>query len=122
MNIIVTGGAGFIGGNFMHYMVNNYPNDNIICVDCLTYAGNLETLDPIKDKKNYKFIKEDITNREGIYKIFEETKPDIVVNFAAESHVDRSVETPEIFIKCSLFFSFSLLKFKISMELGSSEI
>ena len=102
MNIIVTGGAGFIGGNFMHYMVNNYPNDNIICVDCLTYAGNLETLDPIKDKKNYKFIKEDITNREGIYKIFEETKPDIVVNFAAESHVDRSVETPEIFIKTNV--------------------
>lgn len=102
MNIIVTGGAGFIGGNFMHYMVNNYPNDNIICVDCLTYAGNLETLDPIKDKKNYKFIKEDITNRESIYKIFEETKPDIVVNFAAESHVDRSVETPEIFIKTNV--------------------
>ena len=102
MNIIVTGGAGFIGGNFMHYMVNTYPNDNIICVDCLTYAGNLETLDPIKDKKNYKFIKEDITNREGIYKIFEETKPDIVVNFAAESHVDRSVETPEIFIKTNV--------------------
>ena len=102
MNIIVTGGAGFIGGNFMHYMVNTYPNDNIICVDCLTYAGNLETLDPIKDKKNYKFIKEDITNREGIYKIFEENKPDIVVNFAAESHVDRSVETPEIFIKTNI--------------------
>ena len=102
MNIIVTGGAGFIGGNFMHYMVNNYPNDNIICVDCLTYAGNLETLDPIKDKKNYKFIKEDITNREGIYKIFDENKPDIVVNFAAESHVDRSVETPEIFIKTNI--------------------
>ena len=102
MNIIVTGGAGFIGGNFMHYMVNNYPDDNIICVDSLTYAGNLETLDPIKDKKNYKFIKEDITNRDGIYKIFEETKPDIVVNFAAESHVDRSVETPEIFIKTNV--------------------
>ena len=102
MNIIVTGGAGFIGGNFMHYMVNTYPNDNIICVDCLTYAGNLETLDPIKDKKNYKFIKEDITNREGIYKIFEENKPDIVVNFAAESHVDRSVDTPEIFIKTNI--------------------
>lgn len=102
MNIIVTGGAGFIGGNFMHYMVNNYPNDNIICLDALTYAGNLETLDPIKDKKNYKFIKEDITNRKGIYKVFEETKPDIVVNFAAESHVDRSVETPEVFIKTNV--------------------
>ena len=102
MNIIVTGGAGFIGGNFMHYMVNTYPNDNIICVDCLTYAGNLETLLPIKDKKNYKFIKEDITNREGIYKIFENEKPDIIINFAAESHVDRSVETPEIFINTNI--------------------
>lgn len=102
MNIIVTGGAGFIGGNFMHYMVNTYPDDNIICVDCLTYAGNLETLEPIKDKKNYKFIKEDITNREGIYKIFENEKPDIIINFAAESHVDRSVETPEIFINTNI--------------------
>ena len=102
MNIIVTGGAGFIGGNFMHYMVNKYPDDKIICLDCLTYAGNLETLEPIKNRPNYKFIKEDITNREGIYKIFEEEKPDIVVNFAAESHVDRSVEMPDLFTKVNI--------------------
>ena len=102
MNIIVTGGAGFIGGNFMHYMVNKYPDDKIICLDSLTYAGNLETLEPIKNKPNYKFIKEDITNREGIYKIFEDEKPDVVINFAAESHVDRSVEMPDLFTKVNI--------------------
>ena len=102
MNIIVTGGAGFIGGNFMHYMVNKYENDKIICVDSLTYAGNLETLEPLKNKKNYNFIKEDITNRDGIYKIFEEEKPDIIVNFAAESHVDRSVLNPDLFSKVNI--------------------
>lgn len=109
MNIIVTGGAGFIGGNFMHYMVNKYPNDKIICLDCLTYAGNLETLEPIKNKPNYKFIKEDIRNREGIYKIFEEEKPDIIVNFAAESHVDRSVENPAIFLETNIIGTSVLL-------------
>ena len=102
MTIFVTGGAGFIGGNFMHYMVNKYPDDKIICLDCLTYAGNLETLEPIKNRPNYKFIKEDITNREGIYKIFEDEKPDVVINFAAESHVDRSVEMPDLFTKVNI--------------------
>lgn len=98
MTIFVTGGAGFIGGNFMHYMVNKYPDDRIVCLDALTYAGNLETLDPIKDKKNYGFYKVDIRDREKIYEIFEKEKPDIVVNFAAESHVDRSVENPDVFL------------------------
>lgn len=102
MNIIVTGGAGFIGGNFMHYMVNKYPNDNIICVDSLTYAGNMETLEPIKEKKNYKFYKIDITDRKAIFDLFEKEKPDYCVNFAAESHVDRSVENPEIFLKTNI--------------------
>ena len=102
MNILVTGGAGFIGGNFMHYMVNKYENDKIICVDKLTYCGNLETLEPISKRENYKFIRADITDRETIYKIFEENKIDIVVNFAAESHVDRSVENPEIFIRTNV--------------------
>ena len=109
MKIIVTGGAGFIGGNFMHYMVNKYPEDTIICLDSLTYAGNLETLEPLKDKPNYKFIKEDITNRDGIFKIFEEIKPDIVVNFAAESHVDRSVTMPEIFAKVNILGTQTLM-------------
>lgn len=102
MNIIVTGGAGFIGGNFMHYMVNKYPNDNIICIDSLTYAGNMETLEPIKDKANYKFYKVDITDRKSIYEMFEKEKPDYCINFAAESHVDRSVENPEIFLKTNI--------------------
>ncbi|MBR0039426.1 MAG: dTDP-glucose 4,6-dehydratase [Lachnospiraceae bacterium] len=102
MNIIVTGGAGFIGGNFMHYMVNKYPSDNIICIDSLTYAGNMETLEPIKNKANYKFYKVDITDRKSIYEIFEKEKPDYCINFAAESHVDRSVENPEIFLKTNI--------------------
>ena len=89
MNIIVTGGAGFIGGNFMHYMVNRYPEDTIICVDALTYAGNLSTLEIIKNKSNYRFHHVDITDRISMRNIFEQYHPDIVVNFAAESHVDR---------------------------------
>ncbi len=102
MNIIVTGGAGFIGGNFCHYMTGKYADDKIICIDKLTYAGNLETLEPIMNKPNFKFIKADIADREAVYKIFEEEKPDIVVNFAAESHVDRSITNPEIFLQTNI--------------------
>lgn len=102
MTIIVTGGAGFIGGNFMHYMVNKYTDDKIVCIDSLTYAGNLETLEPIAKKTNYKFYKVDITDRKSIYEIFENEKPDYCINFAAESHVDRSVENPEIFLKTNI--------------------
>ena len=96
MNILITGGAGFIGGNFVHYMANKYPDYNIIVLDKLTYAGNMETLEPVLDK--IKFIKADIADRKAVYEIFETEKPDIVVNFAAESHVDRSIEDPEIFL------------------------
>lgn len=102
MNIIVTGGAGFIGGNFVHMMVNTYPDDHIICVDALTYAGNLETLDPIRDKKNFTFVKADIADRNAIYDIFEKYNPDVVINFAAESHVDRSIENPELFLRTNV--------------------
>ena len=102
MKIIVTGGAGFIGGNFCHYMTNKYPEDTILCIDKLTYAGNMETLAPIMDKENFKFFKADIADRDAIYKIFEEEKPDIVVNFAAESHVDRSITDPEIFLRTNI--------------------
>lgn len=102
MNIIVTGGAGFIGGNFVHMMVDKYPNDHIICLDALTYAGNLETLKPVKNKENFTFIKADIADRQTIYKIFEDHKPDVVINFAAESHVDRSIENPEIFLRTNI--------------------
>ncbi len=99
---LVTGGAGFIGGNFLHIMVNKYPDDEYVCIDALTYAGNMETLSPIMDKPNFKFVHENICNREAVYKLFEEEHFDYVVNFAAESHVDRSIENPEIFLKTNI--------------------
>lgn len=102
MNILVTGGAGFIGGNFVHYMINKYKNYKIICLDKLTYAGNLETLAPVINKPNFKFIKADIVDRNAVYNIFREEKPDIVVNFAAESHVDRSIADPGIFLQTNI--------------------
>lgn len=102
MKIVVTGGAGFIGGNFIHYMLKEHTDDEIICVDALTYAGNLETLEPVMDNKNFKFVQADIADRDAIYQLFEEEKPDIIVNFAAESHVDRSIENPGIFLQTNV--------------------
>ena len=101
MKFLVTGGAGFIGGNFAHYMVNTYPADQIVVLDLLTYAGNLETWS-IMEKPNFKFVKGDIRDREFIDHLFAEEKFDMVVNFAAETHVDRSVEDPEIFITTNI--------------------
>lgn len=109
MNIIVTGGAGFIGSNFIYYMLKKHPADRIICVDKLTYAGNLETLEAAMEKKNFKFIRADIADRQAVYCIFEQEKPDIVVNFAAESHVDRSIENPEIFLQTNVIGTSVLL-------------
>nr|WP_027871842.1 dTDP-glucose 4,6-dehydratase [[Eubacterium] cellulosolvens] len=102
MNIIVTGGAGFIGSNFVFYELKAHPEDRIICVDSLTYAGNLSTLDPVMNHPNFRFVKLDICDREGVYKLFEEEKPDIVANFAAESHVDRSIENPTVFLNTNI--------------------
>ena len=102
MKIIVTGGAGFIGGNFVHLMVNTYPEDQIICLDKLTYAGNMETLQPVMDKPNFQFVKGDIADRPFVYQLFEDVKPDVVINFAAESHVDRSIEDPGIFLQTNV--------------------
>ncbi len=102
MTIIVTGGAGFIGSNFIFHMLEVYPEYRIICLDKLTYAGNLSTLEKVKDNKNFRFVKADICDRHAVYKLFEEENPDIVVNFAAESHVDRSIETPEIFLQTNI--------------------
>ncbi len=102
MKILVTGGAGFIGGNFVLYMVNQYPEDTIINLDALTYAGNLETLKSIEHKPNYKFVKGDIADRDFIYQLFENEKFDVVVNFAAESHVDRSIINPGIFVETNV--------------------
>lgn len=102
MKIVVTGGAGFIGGNFVHYMLNKYSDYKIIVVDSLTYAGNMETLDSVKDNSNFSFYKIDIADRGAVYEMFEKEHPDMVVNFAAESHVDRSIEDPEIFLRTNI--------------------
>ena len=102
MNIIITGGAGFIGSNFVFHMLQFHPEDRIICLDKLTYAGNLSTLAPVMDKPNFRFVKADICDRQAVYQLFEEEKPDMVVNFAAESHVDRSIENPSIFLKTNI--------------------
>ena len=109
MKIIVTGGAGFIGGNFVHHMVNKYPDYEIINLDLLTYAGNLETLKPVEDKPNYKFIQGDIADRKFIFDLFEKEKPDVIVNFAAESHVDRSITDPESFVRTNVMGTTTLI-------------
>jgi dTDP-glucose 4,6-dehydratase len=101
MKILVTGGAGFIGGNFVHYMVKKYPQYTIINLDALTYSGNLETLKKVEGEPNYRFVHGDITNSEAVESIFNEGI-DAVVNFAAESHVDRSITDPGIFIKTNI--------------------
>ncbi|MCI8466043.1 MAG: dTDP-glucose 4,6-dehydratase [Lachnospiraceae bacterium] len=109
MKILVTGGAGFIGGNFVHYMVNKYPEDVIVNLDLLTYAGNLETLKPVEGKPNYKFVKGDIADRPFIMDLFEKEQFDVVVNFAAESHVDRSITDPGLFVQTNVMGTQTLL-------------
>ena len=102
MRIIITGGAGFIGGNFVHHMLREHPEDEILCVDKLTYAGNMETLADVMTNPHFSFYKIDIADRKAVYELFEETHPDVVVNFAAESHVDRSILNPEIFLQTNI--------------------
>lgn len=102
MTIIVTGGAGFIGSNFIFYMLKAHPEDRIVCLDKLTYAGNLSVLKDVMDNPNFRFVKLDICDREDVYNLFEEEKPDTVLNFAAESHVDRSIENPSIFLQTNI--------------------
>lgn len=109
MNIIVTGGAGFIGSNFIFHMLKKYPDYRIICLDKLTYAGNLSTLAPVMDKSNFRFVKADISDREAVNKLFEEEHPDIVLNFAAESHVDRSIEDSGIFLQTNIIGTATLM-------------
>ena len=102
MIIIVTGGAGFIGSNFIFHYLAAHPNDKIICLDKLTYAGNINTLKSIMNNENFRFVKLDICDREGVYKLFKQERPDIIVNFAAESHVDRSISDPTIFLQTNI--------------------
>ena len=102
MKILITGGAGFIGSNFIFYMRKSHPEYDLVCVDKLTYAGNLETLSSVMDDEKFTFIKADIADRKKIYEIFEDEKPDVVVNFAAESHVDRSIENPAVFLETNV--------------------
>lgn len=102
MKILVTGAAGFIGSNFVYYELGKYPEDEIVALDLLTYAGNLKNLDGCKDNPKFKFVKMDIRDREAVNKLFEEEKFDVVVNFAAESHVDRSITDPEVFLKTNI--------------------
>ena len=102
MNVLVTGGAGFIGSNFVFHMLKEHPTYRVVCLDALTYAGNISTLEPVMENGNFKFVKGDITDRELVNNLFEEEKFDFVVNFAAESHVDRSIEDPGIFLKTNI--------------------
>ena len=107
--VIVTGGAGFIGSNFVFHMLAKYPEYRIICLDKLTYAGNLSTLKSAMDNPNFRFVKGDICDRGAVYRLFEEEKPDIVVNFAAESHVDRSIENPGVFLETNIMGTATLM-------------
>ena len=102
MTIIVTGGAGFIGSNFIFYQLASHPEDRIVCLDKLTYAGNLSTLASVMDKPNFRFVRADICDHEAVDRLFAEEKPDVVVNFAAESHVDRSIEDPGVFLRTNV--------------------
>ena len=109
MTIIVTGGAGFIGSNFIFHLLQKYPDYRIICLDKLTYAGNLSTLSSVMECPNFRFVKADICDRDRVYSLFEEEKPNIVVNFAAESHVDRSIENPDVFLQTNVIGTAVLL-------------
>ena len=102
MTVIVTGGAGFIGSNFIFFQFENHPEDRIVCVDKLSYAGNIATLKSVMNNSNFRFIKADISDKEAVESIFGEEHPDIVVNFAAETHVDRSIDDLSVFLKTNV--------------------
>lgn len=102
MKLLITGGAGFIGGNFVRYELEKHPGDDVVCLDALTYAGNMETLREPLENPCFSFVQGDIADREAVYALFERERPDIVVNFAAESHVDRSIENPGLFLQTNV--------------------
>ena len=109
MTILVTGGAGFIGSNFIYYYLGAHPKDRVICLDALTYAGNLSTLAPLLDDPRFRFVRGDICDRAALAALFGEERPDVVVNFAAESHVDRSIDDPGVFLRTNVMGTAALL-------------
>ena len=119
MKHLITGGAGFIGSNYLYYMLEKYPEDEFVCVDCLTYAGNYDNIKPLEKYNNYKFIKADIRDREKMLEIFTKENFDYVVNFAAESHVDNSIKNPNLFVETNILGTMNLLNcVKIINEKG----
>ena len=102
MTLLVTGGAGFIGSNFIFYWIKNHPEDRVVCLDKLTYAGNRATLVPVLEHPSFRFVQGDICDREAVDRLFEEERPQAVMNFAAESHVDRSIQDPGVFLQTNV--------------------
>lgn len=109
MKFVITGGAGFIGSNYLHYAVNKYPDDEFICIDALTYAGNYNNIKDLSSMSNFKFIKANICDREKIIDIFKQEKPDYIINFAAESHVDNSIKNPNLFVETNIIGTMNLM-------------
>ncbi len=109
MKFLITGGAGFIGSNYLHFVVNKYPEDKFICLDALTYAGNYNNIKELENKDNFKFVKGDIRDKELVEKLFEQYKFDYVINFAAESHVDNSIKNPNLFADTNILGTMTLL-------------
>lgn len=109
MKYLVTGGAGFIGSNYMHYVVNKYPEDDFVCLDALTYAGNYNNIKSLENKKNYKFVKIDLRNEKEVNELFKKELFDVVINFAAESHVDNSIKNPNLFAETNILGTMNLL-------------
>lgn len=106
---LITGGAGFIGSNYLHYVVDKYPEDEFVCLDALTYAGNYNNIKKLEEKLNYKFVKMDIRDKDAILELFKKEKFDYVINFAAESHVDNSIKNPNIFAETNILGTMNLL-------------
>ncbi|MFA5947398.1 MAG: dTDP-glucose 4,6-dehydratase [Candidatus Gracilibacteria bacterium] len=128
MKLLITGGAGFIGSNFIHYILNKYSDYQIVNLDKLTYAGNLDNLKDIEKNSNYKFVKGDIADENFVFDLCEKEKFDAVINYAAETHVDRSIEAPKQFIVTDVIGTFTLLeavkKFEIKkyIQISTDEV